>query len=191
MLILMLIIPVHTELHVERIETNDGFAVIQTDMIKIPTTYNYSLHIIDPTELDHILLETENIVNNLTDINIRNNLYSHIKFLKDKILTLKINSFKRTKRGLFNFIGTINKWIAGTMDDDDRQYINDHLTVTDINNHNIINTVNQQIEINNSFNRSIYTLKDNIDNDRKQYNNIMENRINETLLVLREYNYLR
>lgn len=51
--------------------------------------------------------------------------------------------------------------------------INEHLKITDANNHNIIETVNQQIHINEQFNKSINALKDMIITDREMIQNAM------------------
>lgn len=68
----------------------------------------------------------------------------------------------RQKRGLFNFVGNAYKYLFGTMDDTDREDITNHLNTVDSNIHNSITGLNQQIKINNYFNKTIQLIKDTI-----------------------------
>lgn len=70
------------------------------------------------------------------------------KTLTDKLLTLGNGHHSIHKRGAINMIGTINKWISGSMDDEGRQIINDSLETIIANNHNLIKNMNTHIKIN-------------------------------------------
>lgn len=65
-----------------------------------------------------------------------------------------------------NAVGTVQKWLFGTMDDQDRQDIFDHLKITDENNRNAIKNLNNQIKINMNYNQTLSNLKLLIANDR-------------------------
>lgn len=174
-----------TPLHIERIETNDGFSVIQTETTHIPTTFNYSLHIIELTELTNILHEIQISWKEINSSHLTTLLKYDIDQIENKLLTLNINTIPRKKRGIINAIGTVNKWIGGTMDDEDRQLINEHLRTIEINNHNIITNVNQQIHINTNFNNSINTLKNAILQDRLNFKEMVDQKINESNVIYR------
>lgn len=77
-------------------------------------------------------------------------------------------SNNRYKRGLLNVVVIAHKWLFSLMDDDDRQNIIKKLNVANSNNHNIIETVNQQVIINNHFNESLCLIKDSILDDSKK-----------------------
>lgn len=70
-----------------------------------------------------------------------------VQLLKSKIKTITFSTHKRNKRGLINGVGTLYKWLFGTMDDIDRQEIVQHFEIIDTNNHNAINNLNKQIHI--------------------------------------------
>lgn len=129
-------------------------------------------HIIDPKNIEDLITSiTENVALLPTDA--QKVLTKEISTLNDKLATLQIRPYTRKRRGLFNSVGTIEKWFKGTMDDVDRQTINNHLTSIDTNNHNIISAINQQIQINNNFSTSISTLKKEIESDRKVFSDII------------------
>lgn len=54
------------------------------------------------------------------------------------------------------------------MDDDDRQNIIQKLVIANSNNHKIVQTINQQVNINNNFNESLCLIKNSILDDRKK-----------------------
>lgn len=73
------------------------------------------------------------------------------------------------------------------MDDEDRQLIKEHFRIVEINNHNIITNVNQQIHINTNFNDSINTLKNAIIQDRLNFKEIVDQKINESNAIYSLY----
>lgn len=73
----------------------------------------------------------------------------------------------RKKRGLINIVGTAQKWLFGTMDDEDRQMITQHVDEIRQNNRNAINVINKQVKINDYFNNTFQILKETIINDRE------------------------
>lgn len=96
------------------------------------------------------------------------NIYNHLKPLIDEIdrkLTNILYSSKRTKRGLFNFIGTINKWFTGTLDADDGERYEKALRTLENNQNEIVKHVNSQISLSkqlvNNYAKTIGTLTEN------------------------------
>lgn len=125
------------------IASNKGFTMINMGEGEIVNQTQTILHIIN---LDHIM-ETLDEIKKFEivkqDLEIRKEcitLYSKIR----SIIPFK----KRTKRGLINIVGTAQKWLFGTMDNNDREEIEEHLRTTDINTQNTVQEVNKQIRIN-------------------------------------------
>lgn len=162
-------------LMIEKIETNNGLAEVRLGEIQIIESYDIVLHIINPEEIKNVITALES---NLIDLNLED---------EKGVLTTELNSLKhmiqtlipyRHKRGLINLVGTGFKWLYGTMDDNDRQNIEEHLKTIDENNHNIINQSNRQVYVNDHFNKTFLTLKQTIENDRKKIINQL-NSINQ------------
>ena len=64
----------------------------------------------------------------------------------------------------------MNKWLYGplygSMDDFDKQAIEDNLNLIDKNTQNINNNMNQQVEINTKFNETFVMFKQTMENER-------------------------
>lgn len=155
-----------TQLQVDKIETNAGYTIIQDSKIFLPTLYNFSLHIIDLNQIETIITELKTSISILPKY-LGNPLTMNIDKIEDKLKTISNGHHNINKRGLFNFLGRVNKWISGSMDDEDREIINQHFEITDTNNQQITNNFNEQIKINENFNKSINNLYMSICEDRK------------------------
>lgn len=153
-------------LQVNKISEENGFVEIKMREVDIVNETITIVHVIDIGEVRNILDTIEKNIETL-DINNRNVLENEIQLLRSKIKTL-IPKDNRKRRGLFNFGGKVYKWVFGTMDDEDRQEIYDHLSVTDQNSHKSIETLNKQIIVNDSFNKSLGYLKSALEDDRKK-----------------------
>lgn len=150
-------------------EDNGGFTEIGLSNITMVDGYSTIVHNINLSEIQEIINHIEFSIQQ-TKIN-KQFLQTQLNKVILRFHTLKLN---RRKRGLANILGSGLKWIAGTMDDEDRQTLQDHLQVIDNNNHNIIENTNRQINITNHFNKSIKDLKNTIESDR----NIILEKIN-------------
>lgn len=149
---------------VDKITTNNGYIEINQGQIHIVKNYDLIIHDIIPKEIETIINQLEaNILSLQFDPDKISVLDLEIKNLRSKLKTITPH---RQRRGLLNFIGTIHKWLYGTMDNEDRENIEKHLDVIDINNHNIIKNVNQQVIINKNFNETFEKLKDILEKDR-------------------------
>ncbi|XP_073820678.1 uncharacterized protein, partial [Musca autumnalis] len=151
---------------ISQINENNGFVEIKTGDVEIVNETCTLLHIINIREVEGIL---NNISMNIESLNLHsdNVLQNEIYLIRSKLKTL-LPSERRIKRGLINAGGKLAKWLFGTMDDEDRQQVFDHLAIIDQNTHNTIKNVNKQIIINDSLNRSLEHLKIAVENDRKE-----------------------
>lgn len=148
-----------------KIDSNIGYTKLKIDVEEIVSKYDIILHIIDPKKILDIVNNLE-VTLNTVDFGIHKGLIQNeIYNLKHKIDTLIPH---RRNRGLFNGFGTILKWVYGTMDNNDRENIENHFLITDQNNHQLINNMNQQVRINDNFNKTFTQLKNVIELDRKK-----------------------
>lgn len=148
---------------VEKIETNFGYSEVKLEEVSIIKKYDTILHIINPGEILSII---DSLEANIKELDLKDKaitLEYQLQTIRNKVQTIIPH---REKRGLLNFVGTIYKWLYGTMDDSDRQEIEDHLNTIDRNNHNSIENINKQIKINQNFNETLMKLKNVIEKDR-------------------------
>lgn len=153
-------------LHTTPINENTGYTIIKIKNIKITNQTNTILHIINPNE---ILNTVSFIQTNIKHLNIENKnmIRKEIETLVAKIRSITPREQNRSKRGLINIVGNVERWLFGTMDNKDREEISNYLNLAVENSHNAIKTINQQIKINKHFNESIEALNEIIQNDRK------------------------
>lgn len=150
---------------VDKIESQSGYTIIKTNEIELPKDFQIILHIINPTEILNLIDNIENNLNLLGNMENKEIIWDEMELIRNKVHTI-IPS--RYRRGLVDGGGTLLKWIFGTMDNKDKKEIEKHLSIIDINNHNLITNMNQQIKINENFQKSIVQLKNATDEDRKQ-----------------------
>lgn len=109
-----------------------------------------------------------------------------IRYLQEKIND-KLNGIyyrhpKRTRRGLYNGLGTIAKGITGLLDDNDGQRIDQVLGLLQTNEHTLEKQIEMQYTINNNiiqeFNRTVKNLEHN--------EQLLHNRINELTDIIEE-----
>lgn len=186
-LLWMLIGTTLAQVTINKIESNSGYTEIGLGKVDVVKDYNTILHIVNPLEIETIINALESNIYLLKFESEQNTtLIQQLGVLRSKTKTLIPH---RHKRGLFNFLGTAHKWIYGTMDDEDRKEIEGHLETIDINNHKIINNINNQVRINKNFNESFTVLKNIIEQDRKQimqnFNNF--NHAYQTLVLQTKY----
>lgn len=83
-------------------------------------------------------------------------------WLQNKITALtqkiKILNNRRQKRGLINPVGTVSKWLFGSMDNEDRREIDQHIQALEKGMENTIQTINEQVHINDYFNKTLHLL---------------------------------
>lgn len=182
---ILLILPLSQQsLVIDKINSEVGYAEIQTDEVEIVNAFDIVLHLINPAEILEIVEELERSVN-LAETDSKKDIAIHqIEKIKNEIKTLIP---RRHKRGLVNAGGTVLKWVFGTMDEQDKQDIEEHLKTIDANNHELVKTVNQQININSNFNKTFQLIKNTIETDRmkisEQLNAITRKTYQDNLLL--------
>lgn len=144
-----------------RLTEQEGYIDIYMGNQEIVKETDIVLHMINLLDIEHILDKiTENI--NLRKMENKEMLMLELNDARNKLMTL-FPKQHRHRRGLINGIGNLSKWLFGTMDDEDRQIIQNHLSnINEIKENN-----NQQVFINEYFNTTLNHLKIVIQNDRK------------------------
>ncbi|XP_037911948.1 uncharacterized protein LOC119652083 [Hermetia illucens] len=194
-------------LQVEEVHSATGLLLIKKGNEKLIRDYKRIYHKIDLRQYELALLELEkniagntyakhtiqtikrelralayqnNTISRYTNI-INNNQQNDFKTPEEFFKNLFSN---RQKRGLFNFIGTGYKLLFGVLDNDDLEEINEHLTIIDANNHNLIESLNKQVKINTVFQDNLNKITNNI----KETNNLFNILANETNNNLKQMN---
>lgn len=169
MLALAMVSPIQATLTIEQIHSESGFAEIKMGEVEIVDRFDIILHIIHPKEILDIITSLEDNIKNLS-ISSQGILLNRVQSLRIKTSTLLPKTLlpERSKRGLINAVGKGFKWLFGTLDEDDKLSIESHLKITDENNHKVIETVNEQIKINENFNNSFSILKNILESDRNK-----------------------
>ena len=160
------------QLYKEDIKTDMGFAVINIGNAEIVSKYDVILHAIHPFEISEILKKLNDSIPSSMTEEYKVMLWSEINMAASALTTLMP---RRQKRGILNIGGTAMKWLYGTMDEEDREMIEEHLKIVEQNDHNLIQTLNQQIAINENFNNTFRQLKKIIESDRAQ----LQTRVNQ------------
>ena len=136
---LLIAAQVNGNLLIEKIESENGFTEVNIGYVNMVKSYDTIVHIVNPQEIERIVDNLEFIIRN-SDLGDKVATLNHqITNIRNKIKTLIPH---RQKRGLINLVGTINKWLWGTMDDNDTIDIEENFKVVDTNNHNIIENLN-------------------------------------------------
>lgn len=151
-------------LEINEIKEEAGYAEIRLNKVDIVTNSDIIIHVIDKEEIITILDNFSNNINEL-DERYRDILQSTIGHLRNRVQTL-VTQEKRVKRGLINAVGTVSKWMFGTMDDQDRSKIEEH--IKNLNNKEYQLEINslKQVRINDHFNRTFEQIKQIIESDR-------------------------
>lgn len=163
-------IPIVTgEMHMEKLEVDEGYAELHMGTAEVATRFQYILHQINIQQIADSVNQFANNIPSLIPPSYQELMLKEIDEIKDGLHTLLPG---RVKRGLLNIGGKLMKWIYGTVDDDDRQQINQHFEVVDSNNHQIIEQSNHQVHINDRFNSSINKLVKAINENRAALNSL-------------------
>jgi len=145
-------------IEVNPIENNQGFILFESGTIQIPITFINHCLTINITQI-------EETFNNLLKESSKFNNVPQINYLIQK-LNREMNGIrltKRNKRGLFNFVGSTYKYLFGTLDEDDRQHIEQQIntlaqsTIQVSNLNHIIDSLNDGIKMINNQSKAIRT----------------------------------
>ncbi|XP_017469633.1 PREDICTED: uncharacterized protein LOC108361515 [Rhagoletis zephyria] len=124
LIFVMLIMGATATMITEDIKNEDGLAEIKLENVQVITDFDIILHIIRPQEIENIIDALENLARDSKLTEKEQILTQEFTTLRSKLYTLLPH---KQKRGLINILGTTMKWLYGTMDDDDRQNIEQHL----------------------------------------------------------------
>lgn len=167
MFILMTVAQINCQhlLNAQAINEQEGFVKLKLGDVTITNETDIILHLINPTEIIELV---KNVSSNSAYLESEHRilLNEEVESILHKIRTLMPMN-NRKKRGLINIVGTAQKWLFGTMDDEDRQMITQHVDEIRQNNRNAINVINKQVKINDYFNNTFQILKETIINDRE------------------------
>lgn len=130
----------------------NGFTPLELGQKRLIAGYDNILHIFNVTKYEIFISEIEREVSILEDLY----LEQQISHLRTKLGSLVPHN--RAKRGLINILGTGLKYLSGAMDNEDRIEIEKHLREMETNAHNAITQSNNQIHINDQFDRELENL---------------------------------
>lgn len=139
---------------------NNGHVEIKLKELNLIVDYTTILHVIGLTEIGQAIDNIEFNTEQFDAIDSKDFLLLELNKVKTEFHTIQIH---RVKRGL---AGSDLKWIADTMDDEDRSRKRKPLQIINQNNHNIIESLNKNILINNYFNETMNKLTKAIETDR-------------------------
>ena len=165
-------------LHVNQLTQNTGFTTIKTNPVQIINETVTVLHLIDINEIQSVMTALESDATKVNFIN-KGLVFKEIQLLKSKLKSIIPAGQIRHKRGLINLGGTLQRWLFGTMDDDDRIDITEHLDIITKNVHNTIDTINKQNITNEHCSDSIKLLKATILSDRKNRRSLQRIKIHK------------
>jgi len=140
------------------IENNQGFILFESGTIQIPITFINLCLTINITQIEETfnnLLNESSQFSNVPQINYL------IQKLNREMSGIRLT--KRNKRGLFNFVGSAHKYLFGTLDEDDRQQIEQQIntlaqsTIQVSNLNHIIDNLNEGIKMINNQSNAIRT----------------------------------
>jgi len=130
--------------------------IITTDIV---------VHIINLKDIDNILNEIGKNIE-MTNNDNKHILQSELTETKNKLYTLYGNH-NRERRGLINVVGSSAKWLFGTMDDEDRKEVENHISTFKENMQETDEALNKQIYINTYFNDTIKYIEQIVKSDRE------------------------
>nr|XP_036675925.1 uncharacterized protein LOC118878203 [Drosophila suzukii] len=133
-------------LTIQEIPDQDGYAQIEMKNQDIIITTDIVVHIINLKDIDNILNEIGKNIE-MTNNDNKHILQSELTETKNKLYTLYGNH-NRGRRGLINVVGSSAKWLFGTMDDEDRKEVENHISTFKENMQETDEALNKQIYIN-------------------------------------------
>jgi len=152
------------ELRLERIEATRGFSEISLGKVEIVSRFSYIIHKIQPVKIAETLEYFRNKTDDIADMHYKGLLKAEISEAEGILHTLLP---RRAKRGLMDAGGRLLNWAFGTLDDNDKKEIDNHFASVEESNQDLVRALNEQIEINSSFNQSFQQLEQLIKSDRQ------------------------
>lgn len=177
------------KIEIKSLTDNPGILPLRLGPARIQMTHHTFIHNYALTPFSEHVIKIENLLNNLSTRfkeqnavqNLRTELGSvifekdHLKaslqLIHPDILTLQNN---RTKRGLFNAIGSVFKFISGTLDSDDAIRYDSALNELKTNQENLLSHYNQQLSVNHKLIQDYQGLFENISHNFKVLNTVVQ-----------------
>jgi len=177
------------QLYHEKIETEKGYAEIKMGMISLISKYNIILHKIHPQQIMLSLEKFRESLRNVTDQD-----YKHLIETELNVTEIMLHTLipRRSRRGLINAGGRLLSWAVGTLDDEDKDAIDQQFAELEKGNNEIVKTLNRQVELNENFNRTLRQLEKVIANERemllediKEAGTLRQELVEETSAILK------
>jgi len=150
-------------MNVVELNSELGYTELFMGPVKLVSRYNFIIHCVSIDEIEEIVKDFKEVLDLATGT-------AYEKLCRDELSEIETltRTFlpSRKKKGMVTMGGSLLKFLFGTMDDEDRKSIEAQLRAIDENNHNLIENANQQVIINENFNKSISQIKDLIKDDR-------------------------
>lgn len=161
-------------LEIDEINSGNGYVLLNESEIKITHDYKRIMHIIDLDQYRDCINKLEsNIIQLHEKTKIRATLLYNLKHLKEDFSSIIPHHI--SKRGLLNIVGKGLRYLTGVMDNNDRDEIQKHYEIIELNNRNIIKNLNDQISINSQISDQM----ENITNHINEVQNKVTVKINE------------
>lgn len=151
-MLLLTLVPVKASLNLQKLESDEGYTMINLGTTEIVEEVQTIIHLV---KLDGIKEIISKIEYGLGQDGMTFWLKNKIMSINQKI---KILNNGRQKRGLINQVGTVGKWLFGSMDNEDRKQIDQHIQNIEKGMDETIQTINEQVHVNDYFNRTLHLL---------------------------------
>lgn len=158
---------------------NHGLIQFDLGPARIIDRYNNFIHIVNLTEHSEIIHKISNAVEYL---NGRGTVSKSIPVTKLKLNELQtkldtITPIKRKRRGLFNGLGTVVKYITGNMDDNDALEINSQIEKLKADNVFIQNTFTEQNTLNTQVTERLKNITEHINRQHEDIEKFLNNHL--------------
>jgi len=140
---------IEESIEINPIKAQNGYLVFKTGSTEIPTNYEYHYLSVNITKTEQTFQDLLKEADEFNDV-------IQIRYLVEK-LKREINGItiaKRSKRGLFNIVGKVYKYLLGTLDQEDKDKMEQKINNTSVQNTDlnmIIDVINNGVEITNKL----------------------------------------
>ncbi|XP_049317718.1 uncharacterized protein LOC125780131 [Bactrocera dorsalis] len=153
------------QIDIQDLTNNNGYIPIKTDELRVIDHYDKILHFVNLTAYDETTFLISRNIEALTaitfeDKQLLDTLHKNFILLRAKIDNL--HPHLKTKRGLVNILGKGLRFIAGTMDSEDEEQVNDALSKIHQNNQIMENNIGNLTYFNNILANQISNITSHI-----------------------------
>lgn len=148
-----------------------GIFLVKTDVVDLVDHYDTVIHVVNASRFEDMLLSLKYAANQLpkgpSPI-----IQTKIKRINRELALFKTN---RSKRGLFNFIGSGIKFITGNLDDKDLEDVKNRINTLEENEENMVDYSNKLNKYNTHVNDELKIMTEHINNETDQLYRITSN----------------